>query len=148
MVRSKSTPSRAPRAGKRSNGFALLELLIAVVLVGVGVTSVLLSMRRNAAFMAELDSRATAIGLLKTKLVELELAAGEGTAPQSTSGSFDAPLDQFSWQVVALDRGDWSSDAGRLWEIEVGVSYPGKAKSNPSVVQVGRLLWIPSARSS
>lgn len=144
MAHSKPSHSSVLGGHGSSRGYVLLELLISVVLLGVGVTAVLVSMRREAQLDSELDSRTRAIELLQAKLFELEVESIEGAAPLPGTEPFASPNEAYSWHLEILELPDWSSPAGQLWEFNISVSYPGKAKEEASSVTASRWFWYPS----
>ncbi|MBI4212426.1 MAG: prepilin-type N-terminal cleavage/methylation domain-containing protein [Deltaproteobacteria bacterium] len=89
---------------KRSHGFTLLEILVAVAILSIGLVAVM-GMQGNTMMTsrrAELTTIAT--WLAKKQMVELELQveAGleKGEFPEDTSGSgtFDPPYEDYRWK--------------------------------------------------
>jgi prepilin-type N-terminal cleavage/methylation domain-containing protein len=95
-----------PRAGTHQAGFTLIEVLLAVLLLGLVVGSLVVSVQQNLAALVGARAELERLRLAESKLRELESAAEAGTPPEvgRTQGVFDPPDDAFAWE---LDVAPW-----------------------------------------
>lgn len=88
-------------------GFTLLETLLAVAILGIGLTVVLQSYGRSLDSLGMSAQYTQALMLLERKLDELEIQGA--IAPGSTSGKFEGDPSTragrpFGWSVLAIER--------------------------------------------
>lgn len=82
----------------RNCGVALLEVLLAVTVVGIGMGTVLTTLSNSSRLESLLVREATARDLAADQLLVLELK-GALTQPGETGGDFDAPYSRFVWRL-------------------------------------------------
>lgn len=87
------------RTGNR--GIALMEVLIAVTVLGVGMGVALQSLSNSSRLQSMLSRKAEARRLASDQLLRLE-STGALMQNGITSGDFAAPDDGFSWKLKVL----------------------------------------------
>ena len=90
--------------GISNRGFTLLEVMIALAIVGIALVSLLSLANRSIAVNTRLQKITQATLLAQQKMSEIEAAAsqsGAGTTEQN--GTFDSPFDGYRWEVAYHD---------------------------------------------
>lgn len=105
----------------RPEGVALLEVLLAVTVLGIGLGAVFASFSDSSRLRSLLEREATARGLASGQLHELRIS-GALREPGETSGRFEAPYTDYSWSV----RVDSSSGASPLSRARMVVTHGEK----------------------
>ena len=100
-------------------GFALLDVIIAGVILAIGLTTLFSITARSLQMQKEGEVQVVAASLLDTLLGSV-LTEGPVDYPklQSTSGRFDPPFDDFEFQVRITDRGE-----GTAYEVNATVFH-------------------------
>lgn len=84
---------------KSTDGFTLLEVMIALALVSIGLIA-LLGLGNRSIAVGERVQRLTAATLLaQQKMTDIELAAASGGALQPEQGDFPPPFELFHWRT-------------------------------------------------
>lgn len=132
-MRSRSIPGPVRRASAGSEGgFTLLEVIVAIVVLGVAVAatnhSVGLGLRAQGAVRGHLE----AVALAETRMNELILLPRDSLPGYRVprEGGFAPPHEEFRWQ--ALVRPDSASP--RLVRAAVRVEWPGGSYSLETAV--------------
>lgn len=85
----------------KSDGFTLLEVMIAIVIISIGIGAILVA-ENNSLDTNFRAKRMTTIAMLaKNQLIEAEMELEGKTfdeAREESSGKFDAPFSEFSWE--------------------------------------------------
>ncbi len=82
----------------RSRGVALMEVLVAVTILGAGMGVALGSLSNSARLQSTLSKKEIARELAQGQLVTLEIA-GALAQPGVTAGAFDPPNDAYTWKL-------------------------------------------------
>jgi prepilin-type N-terminal cleavage/methylation domain-containing protein len=123
-------PSSHSSPASRSDGFTLVEVLIAVVILATGVVVVLQGLHASLSVLEGAIDKTRSEMLVRSKIVEAQAAALMRESPSSlgSSGHFEEPYEAYRWRLdadtaarsVGGDGGD-SAGAGNLHEITVTV---------------------------
>ena len=84
-----------------SRGVALMEVLVAVTVLGVGMGVALDSLANSARLQSHLAKKETARQLAQGQLVKLEIAGALAQAG-ATAGVFDPPNEGYSWNLRVI----------------------------------------------
>ena len=128
--------SPTPLIGRRRRGFTLLEVLVAVAILGV-VASTLMMIRNNAVVQSEMAyNMRIASTLARQKLHEIVIG-GRPPVEGSESGRFD-DFDGFSYTVDVSTR---PVGVGTAREVRLTVEYPTTA--GPQELVLVSLFSVP-----
>lgn len=86
------------RSTQNCRGFTLLEVMVALAIVGITLVVMLGLAQRNILTNARLQKMTRATLLAKQKMAEVENGLLSSLDPDH--GSFDPPNDEFSWRSV------------------------------------------------
>lgn len=79
---------------KKSMGFSLMEVVVAITITGLTVSTLAGTFLEIARTQHLLNGKVTAMIIGRGKLAELELGM-----EKSTAGTFDRPYERFGWKV-------------------------------------------------
>jgi prepilin-type N-terminal cleavage/methylation domain-containing protein len=87
---------------RRRDGFTLLEVMVAIFVLGLVVGALLQMMQGLLARLADARHELDAARLAELRMRELQAGAAEGILPEigSTQGEFDSPYDYLRWQLL------------------------------------------------
>ncbi len=144
MIVTRTAHGRVRSAG----GFILLEVLVAMALLGIGIVAVQTSVRSSLMLEKESETRYRAGLLLQQKLTEITAGGTLGNSGSELFGSTADSVYQWevtseSWQSVVLDsrqrdRDDSSPPAPELSRVTVIVSW--QARDRTRKIQASELL--------
>jgi general secretion pathway protein I len=84
----------------RNNGFTLLEVLIALAIVGIALVT-LIGLETQTMQMAEHQQRVTQATLLaQEKMTEIEIGAQSLSGLGGREGQFDVPFELYGWTIA------------------------------------------------
>lgn len=109
--------------GKRSAGFTLLEVMVAVTIIAIALITLFGSQSQSVSLVCESRFYTTAPLLAQEKMSEL-LVAGLGDAADD-SGDYGEDFPGYRWRVALISAGAGVSPgiAGLLKGVEVAVSW-------------------------
>jgi len=110
-------------------GMTLIEVLVASVLLGVGVSGLMLAAALGLRNQQRTEQRAAALFLAYEKLAEIEVAGARMwslTAP--TSGSAARCGVDYTWSAKIESRTE-----GELFDVRVEVNWPGRGAAGGNV---------------
>ncbi len=86
-------------------GFTLLEVMIAVLVLGTVFGALLQLMNGHLARLADARQELAEAGLAEARLREIWTVAESGTLPKAgrSSGTFDPPYDYVQWELVVAE---------------------------------------------
>lgn len=116
---------RKKTAGSRREGFILLEVMLAISIVGISCTVILGSLSAISRSKSTITRYATAMFLLDQKFQEVSL---QDPSLWRNEGVFDAPFDYFSWTFRAAD-GPFRD----FKKISLGVSWNNGTVPGPQI---------------
>jgi general secretion pathway protein I len=90
----------APCIFRHSPGFTLLEVMIAVAIVAIALVTLLGMGNRSIDINGRLQKITQATLLAQHKMTEIETRAPSDGELQLEEGVFDAPFEQYRWQVA------------------------------------------------
>ena len=105
---------------KRSRGFTLIEVMVALSIVALALASAAISMSQMIGAANTLRDRTYASWIAQNKIAEIRLA---GVLPEvdATSGEVDFANATWAWRAVMSETG-----VENLLRIDVTVSWPGE----------------------
>ena len=105
---------------KSSRGFTLVEVLVALAILGLSLTAAAASMSQMIDAANSMRDRTYASWIAQNKLVEMRLA---GTIPEvsTTSGEVDFGNARWEWRAVVAETG-----IENFMRVDVAVSYAGE----------------------
>ena len=107
MIRSRTSISRGHRSPRqRRRGIALADVMVAGIMLGIGLGVVLSLSSRALRLQIDGERRLTA-GWLADELLTMVLVDGpdEFGKLNDTAGFFDAPFDEYAFEVLIEERG-------------------------------------------
>ncbi len=85
---------------ERDNGFTLLEVMIALAIVGIALVT-LIGLETRTVQLAERQQRVTQATLLaQGKMTEIETGAQSLSGLSGREGTFEAPFELYRWSVT------------------------------------------------
>ena len=106
---------------EKEAGFTLLEVMVAIALMGIALTAVLGSQSQGVSLASEAKFNTTAALLAQGKIAEIELATLEDLI--SDSGDFGEDFPGYLWEVtvrdIVLDEAEDASDHVKQIDVEV-----------------------------
>lgn len=122
------------RAAGWEDGFALIEVLVALAILALSLTTLFEVITGNAQRMRLVETRRAA------ELVARSELAGAGIAYPIGRGSVSGVEGPFSWWIQAAPYGDGQpSNAGSLWSVGVGVRL---RSGGPAIVSIRSLRLV------
>ncbi len=131
---------------RRLQGFTLLEVMIALAIVGLALAAASISVSQMVGNANTLRERTYASWIAQNKITEIRLA-GEFPEVDSTSGEIDFADNTWAWRAVVTEPG-----VEGLRRIDVSVSWPGEENpirtvtgfvGEPMAPGVGAQAWTP-----
>lgn len=116
---------------KRSSGFTLLEVLVALVVVAVAVAALGRAGSQVLDSQAELEQRTWALWVAGNALAELQLESGVSTGQRQ--GSTDMGERTWYWEMLIQP-----APGGELLRVDVAV-YDAPRRDSPVVMHTGFL---------
>jgi general secretion pathway protein I len=114
-----------PTGRRRTGGFTLLEVLVAVAVFAIGVTAVLQGFQVCMHAMERARDVLVCSRLASQRLDDLRLMSRSGETPKSSGGTFDDPFEAYAWDVSLREAsvgGDGIGDGeGELLAVVVRV---------------------------
>lgn len=98
--------TRRPPVVPRQRGFALIDVIVGGVMLGIGITAVITVTSRSLAAQMEGERQLTA-SWLADELLSMVLVEGPENYPKlhDTFGSFDVPFENYEFEVDLQDQG-------------------------------------------
>ncbi len=89
---------------KRSRGFTLLEVMIALAIVSIALVSLLSLGNRSVGVNGRLQKITQATLLAQSKMTETEVLAEQGSLSfQDDEGEFEEPFEEYRWRIAYED---------------------------------------------
>lgn len=106
--------------GSRNNGFTIIEVMVALVIVAFALTAIAASMGQMIDTANAMRERTYANWIAQNKIAEMRLA---NVVPEvtATSGEVDYAGTEWAWRAVVSETG-----VENLFRVDVTVSYPGQ----------------------
>ena len=106
-------------ARRRSRGFTIIEVMVALAIVAFSLTAIAASMGQMIDTANAMRERTYASWIAQNKIAELRLA---NIIPEvsSTSGEIEYAGTEWAWRAVISETG-----VENLFRVDVTVSYPG-----------------------
>jgi general secretion pathway protein I len=129
---------------KRNAGFTLIEVMVALIIVALALTTMSVTMGRMLDNATTMRDRTYASWIAQNKIVEMR-AAGTIPEPGVNSGEEDFALGSWSWEATVSETG-----VENLMRVDVAVSRPGTAYTiktvtgfigEPAIPGLANNLW-------
>ena len=112
----------------RSKGLTLVEVLVSIVIIGIGSAFILQALARAAEVFTIVENRFSAYTFSASQLAEMEVAAlKRETFPSSQEGSFEAEETRFDW---SWESQPFSEDAPLLAQATLKVVWEKGGRSD------------------
>lgn len=135
-----------PRSGcprSRAGGFTLLEILVAMTILGMGFVALFGVLSASLDTVSRIGERETLVRSAQMKLNELCLSLRQGREPPQQSGEFAG---KYRWRadiqaVGALEETEVQPDY-RLTRVRLRVTWRGSRAENHYLLET--MTWVPS----
>ena len=121
------------RKKKNSSGFTLIEILAALLLIGLVLPAVMKGISLTSLLVSDSDRRYEALDLAQSKMDEV-LLEETWQSSASQSGRFDDEFDDYEW---ALDVSDWTESDVK----EVNVYVYWDQRNRQEYIQLTTLVY-------
>ena len=142
-----SNPTQpVPRSkGTTAPGFTLMEVLVAVTILGIGFVALFGVLSGTLGTVTRIEDRETLVRTSQMKLNEICLALRQGREPPARSGRFGG---KYRWQAEIESAGGDEEEgprrAYRLARVRLQVAWPGSQAENR--YQLETMTWVPVPR--
>ena len=136
---------RAPRPGSAESaaGFTLLEILVAMTILGVGFVALFGVLSASLGTVSRIGDRETLVRSAQMKLNELCLSLRQGQEPPERSGEFAG---KYRWRAeIRTVAGDEETEVQpdyRLARVRLRVTWRGSRAENQYLLET--MTWVPS----
>lgn len=140
-----STACREPRpkGSESTGGFTLLEILVAMTILGVGFVALFGVLSTSLGTVSRIGDRETLVRSAQMKLNELCLDLRQGQEPPRRSGEFAG---KYRWRAdVRTIDGDEETEVRpdyRLARVRLRVTWQGSRAENQYLLET--MTWVPS----
>ena len=132
-----------PRSAVSTGGFTLLEILVAMTILGVGFVALFGVLSTSLGTVSRIGDRETLIRSAQMKLNELCLSLRQGREPPHRSGEFAG---KYRWRAeirtVAGDEETAVQPNYRLARVQLQVTWQGSRAENQYLLET--MTWVPS----
>ena len=139
------TPGSRPKGATPAPGFTLMEVLVAVTILGVGFVALFGVLSGTLATVTRIEDRETLVRNAQMKLNEICLVLRQGREPPARSGEFGG---KYRWraeiEAAGGDEEEGPRRAYRLARVRLQVSWPGSQSENR--YQLETMTWVPVPR--
>ncbi len=137
--------AQKPASKPAAQGFTLMEVLVAVTILGVGFVALFGVLSGSLQSVSRIEDRETLVRNAQMKLNEICLALRQGRQPAARSGEFGG---KYRWraQIEAAggDEEEGPRRAYRLARVRLQVAWPGSGSENR--YQLETMTWVPVPR--
>ena len=137
----------APKPASRPTpqGFTLMEVLVAVTILGVGFVALFGVLSGSLSTVSRIEDREELVRNAQMKLNEICLALRQGREPAARSGEFGG---KYRWRAE-IEAAGGSEDEGprrayRLARVRLQVAWPGSQGDNRYRLET--MTWVPVPR--
>ena len=139
-----ATQKAGPK-GSPTPGFTLMEVLVAVTILGVGFVALFGVLSGTLGTVTRIEDRETLVRNAQMKLNEICLALRQGREPAGRSGEFGG---KYRWRAE-IEAADGDEEEGarrayRLARVRLQVTWPGNQAENR--YQLETMTWVPVPR--
>ena len=136
------TIARKPASRPAAAGFTLMEVLVAVTILGVGFVALFEVLSGSLATVSRIEDRETLVRTSQMRLNEVCLALRQGREPPVRSGEFGG---KYRWQAE-IEAAGGSEEEGprrayRLARVRLQVAWPGSEGENRYSLET--MTWVP-----
>ena len=140
-----TTIARKPPSKPPAPGFTLMEVLVAVTILGVGFVALFGVLSGTLGTVSRIEDRETLVRTSQMKLNEICLALRQGREPAARSGEFGG---KYRWraeiEAAGGDEEEGPRRAYRLARVRLQVAWPGSEAENR--YQLETMTWVPVPR--
>ena len=138
------TPGPRP-TGTAAEGFTLMEVLVAVTILGVGFVALFGVLSGSLAAVSRIEDRETLVRTSQMKLNQICLALRQGREPAARSGEFGG---KYRWRAEIQAAGGPEEEgpqrAYRLARVRLQVTWQGRQAENRYLLET--MTWVPVPR--
>lgn len=136
------TPGPRPKGTADASGFTLMEVLVAVTILGVGFVALFGVLSGTLGTVSRIEDREELVRTAQMKLNQICLALRQGGEPPARSGEFGG---KYRWraeiEAAGVDEEDGPRRAYRLARVRLLVAWPGGQAENR--YQLETMTWVP-----
>lgn len=126
-------------------GFTLMEVLVAVTILGVGFVALFGVLSGSLSTVSRIEDREELVRTAQLKLNEICLALRQGREPAARSGEFGG---KYRWraeiEAAGGDEDEGPRRAYRLARVRLEVTWPGNQGDNRYALET--MTWVPAPR--
>ena len=144
--RSDARPARrelSPKGPESAGGFTLLEILVAMTILGVGFVALFGVLSCSLGTVSRIGDRETLVRSAQMKLNELCLSLRQGQEPPDRSGELAG---KYRWRAdIRTVAGDEETEVQpdyRLARVRLRVTWQGSRAENQYLLET--MTWVPS----
>ena len=138
-------PGPRPKGGTAARGFTLMEVLVAMTILGVGFVALFEVLSGSLGTVARIEDREALVRKAQMRLNEICLVLRQGREPAARSGEFGG---KYRWQAeIEAAGGDEEKGprrAYRLARVRLQVTWPGSRNQNRYLLET--TTWVPTPR--
>ncbi len=139
------TPGPRPKGATAAPGFTLMEVLVAVTILGVGFVALFGVLSGTLGTVSRIEDREELVRTAQMKLNQICLALRQGREPAARSGEFGG---KYRWQAeieaAGGDEEEGPRRAYRLARVRLLVAWPGGQAENRYRLET--MTWVPVPR--
>ena len=139
------TKARKPASKASVQGFTLMEVLVAVTILGVGFVALFGVLSGSLQSVSRIEDREILVRTSQMKLNQICLALRQGREPAARSGEFGG---KYRWraeiEAVGGPEEEGPRRAYRLARVRLQVTWQGRRNENRYLLET--MTWVPVPR--
>ena len=137
-----AAPGSRPKGTTGAQGFTLMEVLVAVTILGVGFVALFGVLSGSLRTVSRIGDREELVRTAQMKLNQICLALRQGREPEARSGEFGG---KYRWraeiQAAGGDEKEGPQRAYRLARVRLQVAWQGSEAENRYLLET--MTWVP-----
>ena len=134
---------RCPQRAESPPGFTLMEVLVAVTILGVGFVALFGVLSGSLRTVSRIGDRETLVRTAQMKMNQICLALRQGREPDARSGEFGG---KYRWraeiEAAGGDEKEGPRRAYRLARVRLQVAWQGSQAENRYLLET--MTWVPT----